>query len=153
MASIAVIVDDAMAKELQRRLSQFQHLSGRFPDLYKKMTNLGETQTRHRIEEEQTGPEGETWPEWSPKYEAWRDKKGFPNQGKLILHDWLVRTLDAFVDKEQAGWGTDRPYAAAQQFGRPEIHLPARPYLGISEANLAELADVLEEWAWSQLNG
>lgn len=149
MASVAVTVDDAMAKELQARLNRISNWSGHFRDLYRKMTALGETQTRRRISKERSGPEGETWPEWSPRYAKTRHSR----QSLLISKGHLVDSISDFVDNEQAGWGSPLIYAAAQQFGRPEIQLPARPYLGISEANLAEFAEVLEAWAWSQLNG
>ncbi|MGN5094240.1 phage virion morphogenesis protein [Aeromonas hydrophila] len=41
-------------------------------------------------------------------------------------------------------FGTPLEYGAAHQFGRPEINLPERPYLGLSETDQQSVLETLE---------
>lgn len=52
--------------------------------------------------------------------------------------------LDAQVDPQTLYFGTPLEYGAAHQFGRPEINLPERPYLGLSEADRQSVLETLE---------
>lgn len=40
-------------------------------------------------------------------------------------------------------FGTDRKYGATQQFGDPDRHIPARPFLGVSATDRAQIGDIL----------
>jgi phage gpG-like protein len=149
MTSIAVTVDDALTQELQQRLNHFARLAGQIPGLYERLTALGESQTRRRIETEKTSPEGLLWADWSPDYAKTRHS----GQSLLINEGNLLDSLAAFVEVAQAGWGSPLDYAIEMQEGVPARHVPARPFLGISDANLDELAAALDQWALEQLNG
>lgn len=146
--------------------SGLEALNGRIDRLLRGLKNptpllwdlatRGETQTHQRIVEDKHGPNGEIWPEWSPAYRATREG----DQDKLDATGELINSLTAFADRQTAGWGTNKKYAAIHQFGGKagrhlSAEIPARPYLGVSDENLKELLDIAERWLdrllWGQV--
>lgn len=103
-----------------------------------------ESQTRRRLGSEKRAPDGSAWPEWRGNYVG---VKMLERSGALIDS---IQVLDASDHYEV---GSDLVYAAIHQFGGAEvgIDLPAREYLGISEDNEAELAEVLDAWVERQV--
>ncbi|WP_051284327.1 phage virion morphogenesis protein [Desulforegula conservatrix] len=107
-----------------------------------------ETQTRRRIENEKTGPDGSKWPDWSPatvKLYAKLGKAGhmLHQEGKL-----LDSIRAKAISDEQAEVSANRVYAAIQQVGGlagrgHKVRIPARPYLGISAENAADIDAVV----------
>jgi len=126
------------------------------------LAQAGEEQTKRRLADEKHGPDGERWPEWSPGYAATRHG----GQDKLESTGDLIESINAFADAQTAGWGTNMAYGAIQHFGfdgsqsvrshtrkgypvaahTRQMHIPARPYLGVSDENLTELLDIAERW-------
>lgn len=117
---------------------------------------VGESQTRRRITDEKTSPEGTPWPD---------------NRAKTpTLHQTGRNLLDsvAFVaDDESAEWGAGWEYAHVHQNGMvilpktaeklvfkgangtvfaDKVTIPARPFIGISSANHAELFSVITDF-------
>ena len=102
----------------------------------------GESQTRRRISEEKTGPEGAAWPAWSEGYAATRHG----GHSLLECEGHLIASLESGADADTAWWGSDMVYAATHQFGDAGRNIPARPYLGISPQNKRELADLIDHF-------
>ena len=102
----------------------------------------GESQTRRRISDEKTGPDGAAWPEWSEGYAATRHG----GQSLLESDGHLIASLESGADGDTAWWGSDMVYAATHQFGDASRNIPARPYLGISAQNKRELADLIDHF-------
>lgn len=103
-----------------------------------------ESQTRRRIEEEKTSPEGKAWAPWSPDYAATRHGGHSLLMGEGDLDDSLTH---------EVGWrdvqvGSNLVYAAIHQFGGAEVgmDIPERPYLGLSPSNEDELAGILDDF-------
>lgn len=96
-----------------------------------------ETQTRHRIANEKTAPDGSSWSPWSPGYAATRTALD-----SLLVdsHDLLDSITGRAVSSHDALISSDKPYAGVHQFGRGGI--PARPYLGLSDQNASDI----ENW-------
>lgn len=116
-----------------------------------ELAQAGEVQTQRRITEEQHGPNGEIWPQWSPAYahaitrpKRGRGKKRHGGVKKLDATGALISSITAFADRQTAGWGTNLKYAATHQFGRGAI--PARPFFGVSDENAQEFLDITERW-------
>lgn len=107
-------------------------------------------QTRNRIEDEKQGPNGERWP---PNSEG---------TSTLYREGHLSRSIAYAVSGNQIAVGSSRPYAAIHQYGGPivaknaaalafrignafvrvkKVNMPARPYLGLSADNRAEIID------------
>jgi phage gpG-like protein len=110
---------------------------------------LGASQTKRRLEEEKTGPDGQEWP-----------KNG---EGSSLLYQSgaLADSIEHQAEGSDAvAWGSPLIYAAVHQFGaviKPDsakvlafsvggspvfakqVEIPARPYVGISQDNAREL--------------
>lgn len=130
---------------LQARLARLQHM-----DMRELLDGIGhevETQTKRRITEEKTAPDGKAWPAWSPRYAATRHAGNslLVDEGHLrdsITHNVASggRTVDI---------GSNLVYARIHQFGGEgagKPALPARPYLGLSAANRQDVHAVASHW-------
>lgn len=105
---------------------------------------LVESQTRRRLAEEKQAPDGKAWAPWGPNWAGTRHKghRLLENEGNLIdsIH-FVVAGEDILV-------GSNLVYAAIHQFGGDEvgIPIPARPYLGLSDDNFAEMVDLVDSF-------
>ncbi|MCO5083395.1 MAG: phage virion morphogenesis protein [Rhizobiaceae bacterium] len=117
---------------------------------------LGESQTRRRISEEKTSPDGEPWA---------------PNRkGTSILMEsgqHLLASVAWTASADEAVWGAAWEFAHVHQFGATivpknaeflavpnpaggifrskEVTIPAREFVGISAENAAEIIDVVTD--------
>ncbi|HHQ4450890.1 TPA: phage virion morphogenesis protein [Aeromonas veronii] len=103
-------------------------------DLSEPLADIGEgLLLSHRDRwDAQENPEGETWAPLSDKYRARKPRHA---DEVLRLNDDLRDTLDYQVDPHTLYFGTPMVYGAAHQFGRPEINLPERRALGLSDSD------------------
>ncbi len=109
-----------------------------------------ESQTRRRIAEERQAPEGTPWAAWSPRYAATRHG----GHSLLQAEGGLLDSIQYSVAGDTVEVGSNLIYAAIHQFGGAEVgkpQLPARPYLGLSPDNLADLGRLVDEWAAGQM--
>ncbi|MBW6402041.1 phage virion morphogenesis protein [Roseomonas sp. HJA6] len=121
--------------------------------------------TRDRMQRE-VDPEGNAWEPLQPWYAAEkRNSRMLKESGRL--EGSIVTEFDA----DTLAIGSRLPYSAVHQFGatiRPvhgpllifrtangepwgaaeEVYVPARPYLGISEADAQAVEDVVEQVMW-----
>lgn len=115
-------------------------------DLADALGALGVRQTQRRIHNEKTSPAGAAW---KP------NKRG----GSILeLHGALVSTMAHTAAPWAATWGSNMVYAAIHNFGGPihfkaghTIIMPQREYLGLSDANAAEMEDLALVWLQSKL--
>ncbi|MEN3785474.1 phage virion morphogenesis protein [Aeromonas veronii] len=112
-------------------------------DLSEPLADIGEgLLLSHRDRwDAQENPEGEPWAPLSEKYRA---RKPHHADEILRLNDDLRDTLDYQVDPQALYFGTPMVYGAAHQFGRPEINLPERRVLGLSEGDKQSVLETLE---------
>lgn len=105
--------------------------------------------TRDRFRDEK-GPDGESWQALTPRYL----KRKQPNPGKVLQRaGHLARQISYQIQDGDLFVGTDRIYGAIHQFGAtqgqfgtsksgrsmPWGTIPARPFLGISDADADEI--------------
>lgn len=112
-------------------------------DLSEPLADIGEgllLSHRDRWDAQET-PEGEPWAPLSEKYRARKPRHA---DEVLRLNDDLRDTLDYQVDPQTLYFGTPMVYGAAHQFGRPEINLPERRALGLSEGDKQNVLETLE---------
>ncbi len=115
------------------------------PDLRPLLDALGaegESQTRRRIEEEKTAPDGAPWAPWSERYAKTR------NSGQSLLQsegDLLDSISYQVIGGDEVEWGSNLVYAAIHQFGSDDM--PERPYLGLSAENEADMDAIMTDWA------
>ncbi len=121
-------------------------------ELLDTLGQLGVQQTRRRIEEEKTSPDGQAW---IPS------KDGGSTLFRTGHH--LASSIDHAAGAEEVKWGSGWIGARVHQFGATivpvnakslvfnvggkevfakKVVIPARPYLGLSEANAAEMEAV-----------
>lgn len=124
-------------------------------ELSEGIGRLVQEQTRKRIEEEKTTPEGAAW------------KKNITGTSILYRGGALTRSIDYVATPQSVMIGSALVYARIHQLGgtiRPKtakalafmignqmrlvqsVTIPARRYLGLSPANQDEVVDAAEDW-------
>ncbi len=123
-------------------MTLLQRLYARTGDLSEPLADVGEQlllSHRDRWDAQQS-PEGEPWAPLSPEYQARKQR----NADQILrLNDDLRDTLNYQVDPQNLYFGSPLEYGAAHQFGRKEINLPARPYLGVSSGEQEQVLELL----------
>lgn len=145
------------AAELERIAAKFAAAAtASSGELMEAMGAIGESQTRRRITDEKTGPDGQAWP---------------PNlEGTSILlrsGQHLLATVAFVAAETEVEWGSSWEFAHVHQFGatiKPKtadrlvftiggkkvgakkVTIPARPFVGVSEANAHEIEEILVDW-------
>jgi phage virion morphogenesis protein len=111
-----------------------------YNELLQQIGGLVESQTRTRIQSEKQSPSGEAWKAWSEKYARTR------HGGHSLLQNEgdLLDSIQWAVSGDSVEIGSNLVYAATHQHGRGAI--PARPYLGLSDEDQVEIADVIDDW-------
>ena len=135
---LEITVNDAEISAL------LQKLQAKLGDLTPVFRDLGEAlQVSHRERlTRAVAPDGASWPDLSPKYRA-RKKK---NKDKLLVLDGWLRELHYQAAPDALRIGTTQLYGATHQFGDPARNIPARPFLGLDDAERAYVIAVLSEW-------
>jgi phage virion morphogenesis protein len=113
------------------------------------LTDIGvemEGQTRDRFDT-QKDPEGNVWKELAQKTRDYYMKNGLDKKSLLVQEGYLRASITSQVsDTWSVLAGATRIYAAVHQFGWPEKNIPARPYLGISSQDAADIAALTQRF-------
>lgn len=155
MSGVGISVEHEGLEQLRKRLERLGLLGDK--KLLSQLAAAGESQTRRRITDEQADPEGSAWLALSPGYEARKAQKS--SGGLLEFQGNLVDSVNAFVDDDIAGWGSNLDYAAIQHFGGASgmppgpAAIPARAYLGLSESNVEEMMNIIDNYVDELLFG
>lgn len=152
MAGAFIELDDA---EVHAALEK---LLAKLGDLEPVFRDLGESLLiSHRARFERgVSPDGVPWPDLSPATLARKPK----NRDKILVLDGWLRQLNYAAGKTELRLGTDRVYGATHQFGArkgafgktrrgapiPWGDIPPRPFLGLDEAERAEILATLADW-------
>ncbi len=122
----------------------FEALQAKLADLTPVFQDIGEemlNRTRDRFRSH-TAPDGEKWADLDKDY-AKRKKK---NADKILTLSGNLRgLLTVQAGPRSVRIGTPLIYGAAHQFGRPDINLTPRPFLGLSTSDEQELLDILRD--------
>jgi phage virion morphogenesis protein len=153
MSGISIILDADDFDAALKKLAPFFDFDG--TELMSTIGALGESQTRRRISDEKTAPDGTAWQ---------------PNtQGTSILVDTgqhLLASIAWTSSADEAEWGSAWEWAHVHQDGmtiKPkngkalvftlggktvhakQVTIPARPFVGMSEDNRQEIIDVVTD--------
>lgn len=108
-----------------------------------------ESQTRRRLSEEKTAPDGSAWAPWSDAYAA-RVKS---SASLLEVEGNLIDSIAFEVGTDAVTVGSNLVYAATHQSGtvygpllKGRGRTPARPFLGVSDENLADLGELVMDF-------
>lgn len=123
--------------------------------LMEEIAALGESQTRRRISEDKTAPDGTPW---AP------NRNGTPILAETGQH--LLASLAWYASAEEAVWGASWEFAHVHQEGMviaaknapyltffsggswhkaKSVTIPARPFVGLSEGDRAEITDLVSD--------
>lgn len=172
-ARIEVVIDTAAVSAALQRASNALDREG-VPLL---LSDIGEhllKSTRDRAAE-QVGPDGQPWEPLSPRY---AQRKGQARPGAPILKFDNHMLGDQFAHQVEGDTllvGTNAPYGAIQQFGSDTLAkavsphfvnqrkagiaqqvakgIPARPWLGVSDADADSIVDLTKKAITSALDG
>lgn len=150
-AFIKVDIDDKIVLE---RLAKLQRLGTNLRPAFLDIGKYLERSHRQRWDRE-VSPDGVKWAALSPWYQAQKAK----NADKvLVLNAHLRDTLAQQATARSLKFGSNRVYAAVHQFGAkagafgrkkgraiPWGDIPARPFLGVSTDDEAEILALLKE--------
>ncbi|SNR22887.1 phage virion morphogenesis protein [Paracoccus sediminis] len=95
------------------------------------------TQTKTRIADEKTDPDGAPWAPWSDAYAATRSARH-----SLLVdvgNPGLLESIANHSTADAAIVGTNLVYGRVHQVGSDDGAIPARPYLGLSGENRREI--------------
>jgi phage virion morphogenesis protein len=162
MTGVRVTIDDAALRQALAALARV----GRDPSpALKALGPLLVSSTRDRITRERA-PDGGAWSRLNPAYAA--GKRGPGILRERAMRGGLFGSLTSQVDGSVLRLGTNKIYAAAQQFGATivprnaerlafrlgkrmvfarKVTIPARPFLGISDDDRQTIVEVFEDFA------
>ncbi len=153
MSGISLTVDASDLERITKRLEPLFDFDG--TELMTAIAALGDSQTRRRIVEEKTAPDGTPW---KPN-----------NAGKPILvatGQHLLSSLIWTASATDAEWGATWEYAHVHQDGMTivpknaeklvfqmggrtvfakEVTIPARPFVGLSDDNEQEIVELVTD--------
>lgn len=116
----------------------FDRLGGE--DLARILQEVGalvEDQTKLRLADEKTAPDGAAWAPWSEGYAATRGA----HHSLLVGAGHLLGSVQNYTRGLEAVVGSNLVYAAPHQFGSADGAMPARPWLGLSADNRHAIED------------
>lgn len=138
MAGVVVETDVSVAADALGRLNEAQ-----LGQLMYEVGALIEDQTKLRIADEKTSPEGEPWAPWSARYAGTRNATNSRRHSLLVGEGDLRDSIQNFTTGQEAVVGSNLIYAATHQFGDASRNIPARPYLGLSADNRTDIEDLV----------
>ena len=142
MAGARIEIEVRGLGEVERRLSR---LAARLDDPAPVLERIGARMVESTEARFDTlkAPDGSPW---APLAEKTRRYKGKHEDKPLTREGDLRGSISAEADRDGVVIGSDRPYAATHQFGREEANIPARPFLGLSDADIALIHSILDEY-------
>lgn len=161
MTGVSIKVEDSAIQAALRRLSDAN--AGLVPAAMKSIGQYMLAATRQRFQAEQA-PDGTPWAPLNPDYAA--GKRGSKILQGLGLAGGLLGSITAQVDGSSLRIGTNKVYGAIHQFGgvivpkaypalvfrmggklcwARKVTIPARPYLGVSATDRAEIPLLVQD--------
>lgn len=161
MDGVGIVID---ASELKRIAPYFSRL-GDFDraSLLSDIGALGESQTRRRITDEKSSPDGAPWPP---------NLAGTPTLVETGQH--LLASVAFVAGSDQVEWGAGWEFAHIHQFGATispknaralvfqlggrtvrakKVTIPARPFVGLSADNAEEIEELVTDVLAGMLGG
>ncbi|CAA0111632.1 Uncharacterised protein [BD1-7 clade bacterium] len=151
MTGVRLEIDSSSIERLQDRLAGFSGLP--LNDLRHAIGSEVEHQTRRRLQDEKTTPDGDAWQALDEGYAA---RKALKSSGGILERDGdLIDSIAYAVDGDEIEIGSPLVYAAIQHFGGDEVGIPivSRQFLGLSQDNENDLLALVDQWLDQQVGG
>lgn len=145
MAGAVVTIQDDGLRALCSRLNSMALKPDERKDLLGRIGVEMEAQTKERFATKET-PDGGSWADIAESTRSYYQKKfGTKNPGNGIL--WRQGGLMDSMTSEVNAWsvlvGATKVYAAVHQYGWKERNIIARPYLGLSNDDKADIIGII----------
>ncbi|EOX1534567.1 phage virion morphogenesis protein [Vibrio cholerae] len=146
MAGVTLSINVSDVEAIRSHINQFAE---RGQNMSPALRDIGEhlLLSHHERWQQQQSPDGTPWAPLSPKYQKRKKKHA---DLILVLNQHLSSSsLNYDVDPLGLSFGTSSEYGAIHHFGgSPEMRpsnaaIPARPWLGLSESDFDEIAQIL----------
>ncbi|RMG51176.1 MAG: phage virion morphogenesis protein, partial [Gammaproteobacteria bacterium] len=161
---LQITVDD---RSIRAALERLVKASGDLRPVFAEIGEYLDLATRERFDREQA-PDGTPWEPLSDATLRRKMLKGVKRgrkrrrltardgstragaiqrlaQASILVESGALRdTLRYRASADSLEFGTDRKYGATHQFGDEKRNIPARPFLGLSDADRAEIVAALE---------
>jgi len=136
--NFSITVDDAdVLSALNRLIKSGQSLKPAFQEIGEYLI-----QSHEQRFTDQRGPDGQPWEPLSANYRA---RKKRHSDMILVLNGFLADSFRYDATDNELEFGTDRVYAAVQQFGLEKLNIPPRPFLGIDNKDEAEIITIITD--------
>jgi phage virion morphogenesis protein len=141
MAGARLVIDGSTAPVL----AVLNELIRRGQDLREPFAAVGEYLRRSHDERWARGVDaaGDPWADLNPDYQARKPKHA---DKVLVLEGYLRDSLLYQADADSLEFGTNSIYGATHQFGAEERGIPARPFLGLSDEDEAEILAIFSDY-------
>lgn len=145
MAGAVVTIQDGELRSLCSRLNKMALTPGERKSLLGSVGEEMITQTKDRLAEKKT-PDGDDWADIAQSTKDYYKRKfGTSDPGNGVL--WRQGGLMDSLTQEVGSWsvlvGATKIYAAVHQYGYMWRSIPARPYLGLSADNKADIIGII----------
>lgn len=147
-ANISVEIDD---QEVQQAMKRLTAVVGN-PRI--AFSDIGEYLVLSHYErwEKEQSPDGTPWAELKP--DTIKRKREKSRQLDILVQDGYLRDLMRYNPSPSGlDFGTDRKYGATHHFGDDDRGIPARPFLGLSDADQIEVVSILQEHLQNAMKG
>lgn len=141
MAGTKINIDVDGLDQVKAALERLQQRAGQLTPVFRDIGEFLLLAHDERFAKQQ-GPDGDPW---EPLNEKYKQRKKRNKEKILTLDDLLGGTLRYQASAASLVFGTDRVYGATHQFGRDEANIPARPFLGLSTDDEAEVLRLVEK--------
>ena len=144
MGAANVSVNIKEIEALAKKLNRYALTSAQETALLKSLGVEIEAQISERIESTKRDPQGKTWADIADKTRRYL-LKHFPSaRPPLWRTGELLDTIDSQVSGGVLLTGATKEYAGFLQEGTKRM--PARPFIGLSAQDIADLADLIDVW-------
>ena len=144
MGAANVSVNIKEIEALAKKLNGYALTSAQETALLKSLGVEIEAQISERIESTKRDPEGKTWADIADKTRRYL-LKHFPSaRPPLWRTGELLDTIESQVSGGVLLTGATKEYAGYLQEGTKRM--PARPFIGLSAQDIADLADLIDAW-------
>ena len=144
MGASCVSVNVKEIEALAKKLKGYALTPAQEESLLKSLGVEIEAQISERIESTKRDPEGKTWTELADKTRQYL-LKHFPSaRPPLWRTGELLDTIESQVSGGVLLTGATKEYAGYLQEGTKRM--PARPFIGLSAQDIADLADLIDAW-------
>ena len=132
---------DVKIAGLKEALGRLQRGQAALEDMSQMWRDVGDYMRKQTLRcfDGERAPDGTKWAPWSEKYKKRMEKLGKGGNKILANTGELRRSLNRIEFKDRVVVGSALPYAATHQFGDAGRNIPARTFLGLTEADRDEV--------------